>query len=139
MRRLSASLVLISVLLVGCPSTEDPPPEACAERQDAGACVPAYEPTFANVFEQTLKPSCGKGGAACHTTRARQGGLAFEEIEDAYKGLQTGKLKPGNATCSTLFVRLAATDPNVRMPPGRALPEAEQCAIRQWIDNGAAR
>ncbi len=130
--------------VIGCSaSCSDPsqPPglRVCAPAPPAAACVPLYEPTFSNVFERTLKPSCGLGGAACHTARGRQGGLVFEDADEAYRGLQAGQVAAGDPACSGVVVRLTAIDPNVRMPPGRALAAGEQCAVARWIADGAKR
>lgn len=130
--------------VLGCSSScsnasEHPARRECAPAPPAPACAPAYEPTFTNVFERTLKPSCGRGGAACHTATGRQGGLVFENVDEAYEGLQAGPVAAGDPDCSGIVVRVTAADPNVRMPPGRALAAEEQCAIARWIADGAKR
>jgi hypothetical protein len=136
----AGGIVLLAVSMVGaCSAESKQAPTVCADIVEPGTCMPAYEPTFANVFERTLRPSCGLGGAACHTSRGRQGGLVFEEAEEAYRGLLAGAVRAGDPRCSTLIVRLAARDPNVRMPPGAALAETDQCAVARWIADGAKR
>jgi cytochrome c len=129
--------VVFSLGLVGCPPDEEPPPKVCAPVDLS--CTPPYDPTFANVFEKTLKPTCAKSGVSCHAVTGRQGGVAFEDADDAYRGLLEGKVSAGDPACSAVYVRVAATDPNVRMPPGRSIDPAEQCAIARWIANGAKR
>lgn len=129
-----ASLVLASGLF-GC---SDPAPvaPACAPAPSE-TCVPAYEPTFSNVFTKTLLPSCGKSGVSCHAEGA-QGGYRFLEQGEAYRNLHDGNdVVAGNAPCSGLVTRLEATSGKVRMPPGRSLPEGEICAVRRWIAEGA--
>ncbi len=133
-----------AVLVASLVSCSDPPepqpaPRVCAPAPPPPTCSPLYEPTFTNVFERTLRPSCGLGGAACHTAKGRQGGLVFEDADEAYRALQAGQLSPGDPGCSALVVRLTATDPNLRMPPGRALAAEEQCAVARWIADGAKR
>ena len=51
----------------------------------------------------------------------------------------TGPVAAGDPDCSGIVVRVTAADPNVRMPPGRALAAEEQCAIARWIADGAKR
>jgi hypothetical protein len=89
---------------------------------------------------RTLHPSCGLDGASCHGGRGRQGGLAFTNVEESYDLLvSTGKVSAGHPGCSEMMVRILSTDGKTRMPPGRALDAGAQCAIRQWIWNGAKR
>ncbi len=112
---------------------------------DAGAanvpCTPLYEPSFDQVFARTLQPTCAKSGVSCHSTRGRQGGLAFDDADEAYRMMldETRTVRAGDPSCSSLVGRIVATTGDVRMPPGRSLDIGEQCAIVQWIANGARR
>jgi hypothetical protein len=103
------------------------------------ACAPLYEPTFQNVFDQTLAPTCGLSGTACHSSEGRQAGLVFAEIEEAHRLLLESRVEPGDASCSLVMRRLESDDPTFQMPPGRKLTATERCAIQQWIQNGATR
>jgi hypothetical protein len=102
------------------------------------ACSPLYEPTFQNVFERTLMPTCATGGAACHATDGAQKGLRLDEIELAY-ALLGSRLEPSDASCSHVVARLESTDAGYQMPPGRRLGDAERCSIERWIQAGASR
>ncbi|MBX3187299.1 MAG: hypothetical protein KF819_09795 [Labilithrix sp.] len=137
-RPLVLAIATVIVVAAGCSSESEPAP-VCTQAVDARTCALSYAPSFKEIFERTLKPSCGLGGAACHTARGRQGGLVFEEEEEAYRGLLDGRARPGDPSCSLVLVRVAATDPAVRMPPGRSLGDEEQCAIARWIADGAKR
>lgn len=131
-----ASLVLASGLF-GCSDPAPAPVAPACAPAPAETCVPAYEPTFSNVFDKTLLPSCGKSGVSCHAEGA-QGGYRFLEQGEAYRNLHDGNdVVAGNAPCSGLVTRLEATSGKVRMPPGRSLPEGEICAVRRWIAEGA--
>lgn len=101
-------------------------------------CTPLYEPTFDNIYTNTLSVSCSVGNGTCHTSDASAGGLSFASADTAFAMLTDGRVDGGDASCSLLTQRIAATDSDV-MPPGKPLPEAERCAITQWINNGAAR
>jgi hypothetical protein len=133
-------------LLSSCsddPATPAPAP-ACANVDPArstASCSPLYEPSYDNVFAKTLKPTCAKSGVSCHASTGRQGGLAFEDADEAYRLMTetTKSIRPGDPRCSSLVLRISATDGLVRMPPGRSLGAAEQCSIVQWIANGAKR
>ena len=105
-------------------------------------CAPLYPPTYDNVYDRTLLPSCGRSGAACHATEGAQGDLVFADRDDAYATLleaSRGLVKAGDDACSLLTVRIDAPEDADTMPPGRRLSTAERCAIRRWIAEGAAR
>ena len=101
-------------------------------------CTPLYTPTFDEIHARTIAPSCALAGGACHASEGGRGGLAMSDIEGAYSQLLL-RVEPGSAACSPLIVRLESSDPNVSMPPGRRLPDAERCAIAKWIEMGALR
>lgn len=127
-------------LASSCSSNEEPPPLVCIDGGIDLACTPAYEPTFANVFAQTLQPRCGYGGAACHTVSGRQGGLVFAVADEAHDTLlKQYAVRPGRPECSPAVQRMLATDSLVRMPPGGGLEDEHKCAIAQWIAAGAPR
>lgn len=131
------------VTLAGC-SSETPSAEPVVNCLDAGtidtSCQPAYEPTYDQVFAATLKPSCAKSGVSCHAATGKQGGLAFEDPDEAFSDLATTRvIQPGQPECSEIVRRLTADSGKVRMPPGRSLPANEQCAVIRWIQNGAKR
>ncbi len=64
----------------------------------------------------------------------------LDEIDAAWSALvDDGRVLPGDAACSLLITRLEADDPAAAMPPGSPLSEAERCAVRQWVDDGAPR
>lgn len=106
------------------------------------SCTPLYEPTFDNVYTNTLAVSCAVGNGTCHTDDGQTvaGGLGFATADEAYAAL-TGsaeRVLGGDASCSLLVSRIEASGSD-GMPPGSPLPEAERCAIMQWVANGAAR
>ncbi|MEQ1504388.1 MAG: hypothetical protein ABMB14_19260 [Myxococcota bacterium] len=96
-------------------------------------CTPEYDPAFAEVYANTLAPTCALSG--CHAGTGT-GGLGLgTTIDEAYAGLDA-LVVPGDAACSPLIDHLEP-DGLGDMPPGRVLTEAERCAIRSWIDAGA--
>lgn len=134
--RAAVAIVLAALGPLACQPDDE---EGCATVQLD--CAPQYEPTFDNVFEHTLRPTCGVGAGSCHATEGAKAGLVFEDPDEAF-ALLTGGSAPavvgGDAACSTLAVRLIAPAEDA-MPPGAPLDEPEQCAILQWIDQGAQR
>ncbi len=104
------------------------------------SCTPRYQPTFANVYNNTLRESCGSQSVACHSAAGRQGGLSLEGAEVAYQQLTGGgtqRVVAGDPACSEIVVRMHGTGESYLMPPGSPLPAADRCAIEQWIADGA--
>lgn len=120
--------------LAGCPS--DPPP-SCATVETA--CAPLYQPTFANVYANTIQRGCGSERAACHSA-AGEANLSFADVDTAYAALRDhGHVIAGDASCSELVVRIVGVGEDYQMPPGDPLSAAEACAVVQWVQAGAQR
>lgn len=118
---------------------------ACIEVDPAG-CAPLYPPTFDNVYAQTLVPDCSTGGGACHANAEALGaadhGLRFTDPTTAHALLVEDRgdatfVRPGDASCGVLTVRLRTDDDVLRMPTGSMLIDTELCSVLQWIENGA--
>ncbi|HKQ68899.1 MAG TPA: c-type cytochrome domain-containing protein [Polyangiaceae bacterium] len=131
-------------IIASCGGPTEPP--ACVAGL-AIDCQPLYDPTvYSTIFEKILRPSCAQGRGTCHTADAAQGGLVFDDADDAYArlvakpGAGYANVVPKDAACSPLVVRLESSDPNYRMPrgPDPLLP-SERCTIVKWIAAGAAR
>jgi hypothetical protein len=103
------------------------------------ACATAYEPTFDNVFQRTLKPSCALAGPSCHASAGHKAGLVFEDPDVAHRLLLERAVIAARPECSLLVRRVTSTETSFMMPPGLPLAAGEQCAIATWIDRGAAR
>lgn len=129
-----------AAFLIGLAACSDSAPaaEACDVAVDR-ACTPAYEPTFDNLFQKTLHPSCALSGASCHAAAGHQAGLVFEDPDAAYRLLLERRVTAGKPECSLLARRVQSTDTSFMMPPGLALPPEQRCAIIQWIARGALR
>jgi hypothetical protein len=118
---------------------EEPAP-ACVDIP--GSCAPLYEPTFENVYNQTLSKKCSVANAACHSSSAAKGGLVLEGIDEAYDGLVNGvspRVLPNDPGCSTMAIRVESDDPGYVMPIGAKMSDPERCAILRWIQDGAKR
>lgn len=127
---------LLALALLGCGKGGNGAEEVCVPDLPA-ECDALYAPTFDNVHAQTIATSCAVGG--CHDAEAPAGGLDLDDPDVAYANLvDDGLVLPGDAACSLLMLRLEGYRTDV-MPPGSPLPDAELCAIQQWIDAGAER
>ena len=117
----------MTLLLAGCSGAP------CAP--EPGACAPLYEPTWDNVYANTLEPTCGLAGG-CHGPDAATAGFEVSEDQDATYASFLGKLEPPDASCS-LAIRRMHLDGASGMPPGAPLDDAEICAIQLWVEAGA--
>lgn len=123
---------VLVLALAGCPGG-DPP--ACVEVDTT--CQPLYVPTFENVYANTLFEHCGSQRSSCHSAAGMKGGMTFEDPQHAFDALTAGRVKPGDPGCSEMIVRVTSEGESYQMPPGDALPVAEQCALIQWVNDGA--
>lgn len=134
---LSLRPLLLTGLLAGCPSSEEP--RECVQVDVDLACAPADDATFDALYTQTLQGSCARSGVSCHAATGRQGGIDFSDPDVAYDDLLARAVYPSRPECSDLVRRVRSTDGNVRMPPAISLKPEEQCAIVKWIAGGAQR
>jgi hypothetical protein len=112
----------------------------------ASDCSPDINTDFATLHRSLFSQRCGTSGNACHGEAGRKGNLVLQDEESAYKallgldGTQT-RVSVGDPRCSLLMERLETEDAAKRMPFGEPnkLPEGMRCAVRKWIEDGAAR
>lgn len=124
----------IALLLAS--SCKDDPPACITVETD---CAFLYEPTFHNVYEKTLKPSCGSDKNACHSAVGHQGGMSFETEQSAYDALLDGRVTPGDPDCSEMIVRTSSPGADYQMPPRTPLDPTERCVLIKWVAAGAQR
>ena len=137
-------ILLICALVMAHCAADGDTPEPCVTNIPESTCTPLYEPTFDQVYTQTIQPKCAFAGSACHAAEGAQGGLVLDDPDTAYAMLvqpksSSARVLTGDPECSLLVERLVTGDPIALMPPGNALEEPEVCAIVTWIRNGAER
>ena len=116
--------IVLGLQLLGCGACLDP----------LEPCDPLYEPTFDEVYANTLEPSCALGG--CHDAESTKGSLDLSSPDVAYAALvDDGRALPSDAECSQVIRRLV----NGSMPPGAPLSKEEICAVQSWVAEGATR
>ena len=94
----------------------------------SGAARAAEPVDFAHDVLPILKARCAK----CHTNGKYEGDLSLDTRESL---LRSEVVVPGRSDESTLIERVAADDPDLRMPPEGDPLTAEQIAVlRTWID-----
>ncbi|HZO13117.1 MAG TPA: hypothetical protein VFB62_07655, partial [Polyangiaceae bacterium] len=73
-------LLLVALSAAGCDT------ESCLDPLSR-TCEPAYEPTFDNIFTNTLQPTCARSGSSCHAPEGAQNGVSFGTPDQAHKVL----------------------------------------------------
>lgn len=145
--RVNPSVLALAALL-GCPEPSDPVGAPACVDYDPTGCAPLYPAVFDEVFTRTLMPTCGGGGSSCHAspnaTGAAAHGLVFDAADATHARLLEDRgddtfVVAGDPACSSLVVRLVITEPDLVMPPGQPLSDAELCSVATWIAEGAAR
>lgn len=134
--RLGALVPLGALALLGACGDSGPP--SCVT-VDA-SCTPRYAPTFDNVYNNTLRESCGSDSVACHSAAGKRGGLSMASADVAYAQLTDAeRVVAGDPACSEIVVRMHGRGESYLMPPGAPLADADRCAIERWIADGALR
>ena len=108
-------------------------------------CTPSINTDFATLHRSLFSVRCGTSGNACHGEAGRKGNLVLQDEESAFKALlgldgTHARVSVGDPRCSLLMERLETDDAAKRMPFGEdKLPEGLRCAVRKWIEDGAAQ
>jgi len=132
--------LLLVLALAGCPAN---PPPACITVDLT--CAPGYQPTFDNVYANTIVPKCSMT-SSCHSAAGHQANLDLAGDEaSAHAALMAmssidpsrARVVPGNAACSLMIVRTDSPGTDYQMPKGDALSKEESCALIQWVQAGA--
>jgi hypothetical protein len=136
-------LAAFAMLALACGNNDNSDERPECVNVDAEACSLAYPTEFPILFDRVFVEKCASAGGACHGG-AGQGGLAFVDIDASYDFLLAAKggdapVKPGDARCSEVVVRLDAIGHSWSMPPANPLDEGMRCSIRRWIQLGAPR
>jgi mono/diheme cytochrome c family protein len=94
-------------------------------------------------FERSIRPVLAARCFSCHGPdgESRKAGLRLDTFEGATAALRSGKhaIVAGDPDASEILVRVAASDPDDRMPPEghERLTDADVASIRAWIAAGA--
>lgn len=132
---------LLVATSVGCGPGE---PDECLLAVST-ECAVGFPPTYANIFQQSLRGTCGGPGVSCHGADGAQAGLVFANEQQSYDLLlgnvgNRARVIPGDPDASILVQRLECSSPLRRMPLNSdPLPATARCAIAKWIADGAQR
>jgi hypothetical protein len=99
-----------------------------------------HQTTIPIDFNRDIRPILSDTCFTCHgpDPTQRMAGLRFDTKEGAFA--KAGVIVPGDSLNSRLIKRIAATEPEMRMPPtasGRTLSAKQVELLRRWIDEGA--
>ena len=100
----------------------------------------APDPAQIEFFEKKIRPVLATRCYVCHSAAAPkvQGGFQLDSRDGLRKGGNSGSpIVPGDPDSSLLIKALRYTDPNLKMPPGKALPAAVIADFEQWVKMGA--
>ena len=135
----TSSIVIAALCLAACGPAD---PQECLLAVNT-ECSVAYAPTYSNIFQNTLRGTCGGPGTSCHGSSGRMAGLVFSSQQESYDlllGNTDGRVRvvAGDPDASLLMQRLECSSPSPRMPLNSdPLAANVRCAIAQWIKNGA--
>src|SRR5262252_8289028 len=104
---------------------------ACALRaQSPGAASPDF-------FETKIRPILANNCYSCHTN-SQLGGLRLDSAEAMAKGGSRGSaITPGDPDKSLIITAVRQTDPDLKMPMGGKLKDAEVADLTAWVKAGA--
>ncbi len=91
-------------------------------------------------FASDILPIFERQCYECHGPKSRKGDLRLSNEEEAFRPAQSGVpvIERSDSSFSLLVEMVSSTDPDERMPKGRApLTPQEIRLIRDWIDQGA--
>ncbi|MFM9058389.1 MAG: PSD1 and planctomycete cytochrome C domain-containing protein, partial [Planctomycetaceae bacterium] len=108
----------------------------------AAAAAPVATAEKPLRFDRDVRPILAEHCYACHGPGTQEAGLRLDSAEEATRVLESGEraVVAGNAKASAMLARIAATDPDVVMPPphtNKPLAAAQKELLAKWIAAGA--
>jgi cytochrome c553 len=108
----------------------------------AASGQPASRTDTAGVdfFEKKIRPLLVENCYTCHSADTNaKGGLRVDDRNGLLQGGSHGPaIVPGQPDKSLLIQKVTHTDPKIRMPLGKQLPESRIEDLKKWIREGAA-
>jgi hypothetical protein len=96
------------------------------------------QPEAARLFEEKIRPVLVGTCLKCHGGKKVRGGLRLESRSALLKGGEHGPaVVPGAPDRSLLVQALRYTHDEIKMPPGKQLPEAVVKEFAAWVKDGA--
>jgi hypothetical protein len=104
------------------------------------AIAAAAEPAIR--FDRDIRPLLSENCYACHGPGTQEAGLRLDSHEAATAQLASGgrAIVAGDTKASEMLARIAATDPDVAMPPphtNKSLSPEQKALLAKWIAAGA--
>ncbi len=102
-----------------------------------------FESAFADdsaetFFELKVRPVLATNCLPCHGGKKTNSGLRVDSRDGLLRGGDRGPaIVPGEPGKSLLIQAVRRMDPDLKMPPDRALPEESSRALADWVAQGA--
>jgi uncharacterized membrane protein len=134
-------LLLASILLVGCKTTDDSGPET-----RPGGWSPLDSKTIAEAtkgkvdFKSHVEPILEAKCTACHSGSQPAAGLNLTKKASAFAdGPKGPRIVPGNPKASVLVQNISASHDSVSVMPrvGNSITKEETAILKRWIEQGA--
>ena len=114
------------------PSGDAPPAHA---ETPIASTVP---PDAGRFFETKVRPVLAEACLRCHGARKARGGLRLDSRAALLRGGDRGPaVVPGDPDASLLIQAVRYTHEQVKMPPGKRLPDATADLLAAWVRDGA--
>ena len=105
---------------------------------NANPSAKSAEPTPHEFFEKQVRPILIERCIGCHGAEKHKGGLRLDSAEAVRAGGESGAtVVPGNVAKSRFVLAIQHTDDDLKMPPGKKLPEKEIAVLTRWVELGA--
>jgi len=91
-------------------------------------------------FETHVRPLLASRCYSCHSARSgnREGGLVLDSRGGWVEGGDNGTaVLPGDVDASLLIRAVRYSDPDLQMPPDKALPASAIATLERWVEMGA--
>ena len=90
-------------------------------------------------FVDEVQPILNSHCLSCHGGVKKTAGVSFADRQLAFDAAESGKhpIVPGDPAKSQIIYRVTSTNPDERMPPGKALTDPEIAILERWVAEGA--
>lgn len=101
------------------------------------SCFGQGNATGEAFYESTVRPILRTNCFACHSDKNVSSGLSIESAEGLLRGGNRGATLDIANPGSSILLKALKHDGDLKMPPGRKLPDDKIAAVEQWIREGA--
>ncbi len=100
--------------------------------------APAADRAALDFFETEIRPLLASECFKCHGPKKAKAGLRLDHLDAILKGGESGPaVIPGQSEKSLLIKAVRRGDPELEMPPDKALSRSAIAKLERWISTGA--